>query len=895
MIFKRQTKFGTLAKIFTTPPIPDPRPRMAPPNPPPGGPPPKGLNVIALVSGGKDSFFSLLHCRANGHRVVALANLYPETTPSGNSPEALTTAVLPGSHPSGPSTPHAPSQGREEEQQEEEADLNSFMYQTVGHQVIPLYADATGIPLYRHPITGSAAQSGKDYSHAGVHPSANPRGGGGGGEAASHGDRPGDETEAMLPLLRAVMAAHPDANALAAGAILSTYQRTRVESVASRLGLVPLAYLWKYPSLPLPPSSTSDDGAAEDEDEDGSQLLADMAGAGLEARVVKVASGGLDESFLWEDVAGPRGRARVRRAMRRFGSEGAVLGEGGEFETLVVDGPGDLFGRRIVVPEAGRRVVREGGGSAWLSIRGARVEEKVPGGQGGSGSAGGRVRIPGLLDARFAALLEGLAAGGGHDGGDDDVSGSGVQGEDDTRLGQLQHTAQSKMRQWCVVGDLNCRSSIEAETSSLVEAVRTQLNKSSLPPTSIINTVIILRHMSDFPIVNKIYGSLFSEPNPPSRVTISSGDLLPATCNIALYLSVRRGLGPGDRQGLHVQSRSYWAPANIGPYSQAIVSPLTQAYRGGEELDAPPPRLVHVAGQIPLVPATMDLPPPGGGALGLQLALSLQHLWRVGAEMGVQWWASAVAYLPRAAASPGAVSTRERAALAARAWTAAHRWSDADADAEDEEAGPDLWDRKYNPLYMSFAGVEKPEPHRLPDWSVVDGENPEARPVPFFFAAEVHGLPRQAEVEWHTHLGLARLDAESVHLVSASASGPDSSARLQARYTVVKLRGGAEFFVHSVVALRHPPVPAEEKTTVPALLGELGGLLPRRPAPPTGADAPVSPPLAPTLLYTDVGAVSLSADDLGGCPVVPCASLWDGQGERLLAVAVYQNNFEKAS
>ncbi|KAK1768318.1 adenine nucleotide alpha hydrolases-like protein [Phialemonium atrogriseum] len=861
---------------------------MAPPNPPPGGPPPKGLNVIALVSGGKDSFFSLLHCRANGHRVVALANLYPQTTPSGNSPDALSTAVLPGSQPSGPSTPHALSQGWEEEQQEEEADLNSFMYQTVGHQVIPLYADATSIPLYRHPITGSAAQSGKDYSHAGVHPSANPRGGG--WEAASHEDRPGDETEAMLPLLRAVMAAHPEANALAAGAILSTYQRTRVESVASRLGLVPLAYLWKYPSLPLPPSSASDDGAAEDE-EDGSQLLADMAGAGLEARVVKVASGGLDESFLWEDVAGPEGRARVRRAMRRFGSEGAVLGEGGEFETLVVDGPGDLFRRRIVIPEAGRRVVREGGGSAWLSIRGARVEEKVPGGPGGSGSAGGRVRIPGLLDARFVALLEGLTAGGGYGGGDD-VSGSGVQGGDDLPLGLLQHTSQLKMRQWCVVGDLDCRSSIEAETSSLVEAVRTQLGKSSLPPTSIINTVIILRHVSDFPTVNKIYGSLFFEPNPPSRVTISSGDLLPATCNIALYLSVHHDLAPGDRQGLHVQSRSYWAPANIGPYSQAIVSPLTPAYRGGEESDAPPPRLVHVAGQIPLVPATMDLP---RGALDLQLALSLQHLWRVGAEMGVQWWASAVAYLPRAAASPGAVSTRERAALAAQAWTAAHRWSGADADAEDEWGGPDLWDRKYNPLYMSFAGAEKPEPHRLPDWSVLEAEDPEARPVPFFFAAEVHELPRQAEVEWHAHLGLARLAAESVHLVSASASGPDPPARLQAQHAVVKLRGGAKFFVHSVIALRHPPVPAEEKTTVPALLGELGGLLPRWPASPTGADASVSPPPAPTLLYTDVGAVALSADDLGSCPVVPCASLWDGQGERLLAVAVYQTNFEKAS
>lgn len=29
------------------------------------------------------------------------------------------------------------------------------MYQTVGHDVVGLYAEATGLPLYRRPITGS--------------------------------------------------------------------------------------------------------------------------------------------------------------------------------------------------------------------------------------------------------------------------------------------------------------------------------------------------------------------------------------------------------------------------------------------------------------------------------------------------------------------------------------------------------------------------------------------------------------------------------------------------------------------------------------------------------------------------------------------------------------------
>lgn len=57
-----------------------------------------GLKVVALISGGKDSFFSILHCLANGHEVVALANLHPPL-----------------------------------EDGEQSEDIDSFMYQTVGH------------------------------------------------------------------------------------------------------------------------------------------------------------------------------------------------------------------------------------------------------------------------------------------------------------------------------------------------------------------------------------------------------------------------------------------------------------------------------------------------------------------------------------------------------------------------------------------------------------------------------------------------------------------------------------------------------------------------------------------------------------------------------------------
>jgi diphthine-ammonia ligase len=56
---------------------------------------------------------------------------------------------------------------------------------------------------------------------------------------------PGDEVEDMFILLNEVKRQIPSITAVSSGAIASDYQRLRVESVCSRLGLVSLAYLWK--------------------------------------------------------------------------------------------------------------------------------------------------------------------------------------------------------------------------------------------------------------------------------------------------------------------------------------------------------------------------------------------------------------------------------------------------------------------------------------------------------------------------------------------------------------------------------------------------------------------------------------------------------------------------
>ena len=81
------------------------------------------------------------------------------------------------------------------------------MYQTVGHDVIDLYSEAMGLPLYREYIRGSSLQIDSDYIH----------------ESA-------DEVEDLYRLLAAVKEAE-SIEAVSVGAILSNYQRVRVENV----------------------------------------------------------------------------------------------------------------------------------------------------------------------------------------------------------------------------------------------------------------------------------------------------------------------------------------------------------------------------------------------------------------------------------------------------------------------------------------------------------------------------------------------------------------------------------------------------------------------------------------------------------------------------------------
>ncbi|KAG9336694.1 hypothetical protein JZ751_003042 [Albula glossodonta] len=79
--------------------------------------------------------------------------------------------------------------------------------------------------------------------------------------------------------------------------------------------------------------------------------------------------------------------------------------------------------------------------------------------------------------------------------------------------------------------------------------------------------------MADFGAVNSVYQSYFGL-NPPARVCVEAplpqGQLLQMDCLLHDWVRTTEDDTSHHKHVMHVQSLSHWAPANIGPYSQAV-------------------------------------------------------------------------------------------------------------------------------------------------------------------------------------------------------------------------------------------------------------------------------------------------------------------------------------
>ncbi len=228
------------------------------------------MRLAALISGGKDSMLALHHAVWEGHEIACLITMMPQRD-------------------------------------------DSWMFHVPNLHVVPLVAEALGIPLVSRPTSGVK--------------------------------------ERELEDLRTVLAGL-DVDGVVLGAVASRYQKERIDGVCKELGLVSYAPLWGRDEL---------------------SVLRELLNARFEVIFVGVFAYGLDASWLGRKLD-EEAVEELLALKERYGI--SLVGEGGEYETLVLDAP--LYRARLEVTDYEVRwdPYRNAG---VLEIRSARL---VPKGKG---------------------------------------------------------------------------------------------------------------------------------------------------------------------------------------------------------------------------------------------------------------------------------------------------------------------------------------------------------------------------------------------------------------------------------------------------------------------------------------------------------------------------------
>ena len=273
-----------------------------------------------------------------------------------------------------------------------------------------------------------------------------------------------------------------------------------------------------------------------------------MATAACDARIIKIATGGMKETMLWSNVTDPRTRRRLVAGMTPFypGQEfwlrGAVLGEGGEYETLAIDGPRPLWKKKLVFNDSEVVTVIGEGGVYHNRLGGVTMMEKEP----ENGQHRAIVRIPELFDAQFAPVQTRIAAS------TDDcdlkiTSTTASRAATRPSLFRLPKSAMNISPAGITLSNVVANDvglDAVSQMSQIVRQVKLFLGSIDPPinTSNAVSALLLLSEMSDFATVNPVYASLFplGEPNPPARVTVAVD--LPPHVKVSLSLVVSQSL-----------------------------------------------------------------------------------------------------------------------------------------------------------------------------------------------------------------------------------------------------------------------------------------------------------------------------------------------------------------
>jgi len=476
----------------------------------------KSLKVVALVSGGKDSCYNMIECVKNGHQIVALANLKPA----------------------------------------KQGELDSYMYQTVGQEGISLYAEAMGVPLFRRETNGNSKSKELNYQ-----------------------PEPEDEVEDLYNLLQDIKK-KINFDAVSSGAILSNYQRIRVENVCDRLNILSLAYLWER---------------------DQDTLLQEMIDNNVYSILIKTASLGLKSHHLGKSLQ--EMQPLLRELKSKF--ESNICGEGGEYETFTLDCP--LFLKKIVIVEK-EIVLHSDDGIvqvSYLKLNKLELQDKDLSEQ--LTISPKKIQVSSLPFADLQIKSKNI---------------SNILWKFDQSLSAFEEPTLSYSDNgnilflstyvnYCKTNSLS--EEISDRTTKIFSQISDLVNQLGYDMSSISYINLYVSSMDHFSAINSAYKSFFTN-QPPARVCVG--------IEIENLVSSQQVLFKFDcicqkdkpKKVMHIRSISNWAPANIGPYSQCT--------QQGNNF--------YVAGQIALTPSNMVIERNG---IEYEALLSLEHVEKVLAGM----------------------------------------------------------------------------------------------------------------------------------------------------------------------------------------------------------------------------------------------------------------------
>ena len=159
----------------------------------------------------------------------------------------------------------------------------------------------------------------------------------------------GEKEKELEDLKKALERIKDEIDGVVSGAIQSEYQKTRIDRVCKELKLKSLAPLWHR---------------------DAEQLLKEEIEEGFEIIMTGVFTEGLDESWLGRKID-LKVVEELKELKKKYGIN--LAGEGGEFETLVLDCP--LFEKKIEILEAEKNWDGETNGG-YLIVKSARLISK---------------------------------------------------------------------------------------------------------------------------------------------------------------------------------------------------------------------------------------------------------------------------------------------------------------------------------------------------------------------------------------------------------------------------------------------------------------------------------------------------------------------------------------